>query len=90
MAQLGHLGPWASPTLTQPISMVSLTVAPLLKTHGNAETGDQGDFQDWQYGLVRRMPRILWAYAAYLPLCATQNTANGDTNTPSVCVLLPL
>jgi len=34
------------------MSMVSLTVAPLLKKYGDAATGDEGDFMYWQAGLV--------------------------------------
>jgi H(+)-translocating pyrophosphatase len=34
------------------MSMVSLTVAPLLKSYGDAATGDQGDFMYWQAGLI--------------------------------------
>merc|ERR1712205_206987 len=33
------------------MSMVSLTVAPLLKSYGSAPD-NQGDFEHWQYGLV--------------------------------------
>ena len=34
------------------MSMVSLTVAPLMKNYGDAATQDQGDFMYWYAGLV--------------------------------------
>ena len=34
------------------MSMVSLTVAPLMKSYGDAATGDQGDFMYWYSGIV--------------------------------------
>merc|ERR1719213_826266 len=37
--------------LTKLMSMVSLTVAPLLKSYGSAPD-NQGDFEHWEYGLI--------------------------------------